>query len=87
MVDIKPTVGRVVLYKMKAQAGTIGKEDIFPALVTRVHNDTVINLAVMTDYEIKFQTSVAQGDGVGLWDWMPFQKDQQARLAIEDNKK
>ena len=77
--SIKPTVGRMVYYKTD-------NGGILPATIVVIHTDTCINLQVFTDDEkgIMYKTSVVQGEENGQWDWMPFQKDQQARLAKEE---
>ena len=55
---------------------------IAPAIITRVWNSSCVNLKVLVDgnHDL-WKTSVNQGDQYHNWDWMPFQKDQQARLA------
>lgn len=79
---IKPTVGRIVLYKSKLMSGENAAEDIFqPAIVTEVISDTVISVCVFLVNGTAFVQSVEQGQECGQWDWMPFQKDQQARLV------
>ena len=76
-----PTVGRLVYY---TSYGTPGGE--FPstdraALVTAVHNVTLVDLCVFSAEGLFFTHRVVQGAAPGQWDWMPFQKDQAARLA------
>ena len=78
------TVGRMVYYK---SYGTPGGE--YPsvdraAVVTAVREDIgegVVDLCVLNPEGMFFNRGVKQGENRGQWDWMPFQKDQQARLA------
>lgn len=53
----------------------------FAAIVVDVNSDQTVGLAVFGSTGIRFEQNVRQGDLPGCWDWMPFQKDQQARLA------
>lgn len=108
---IKPTVGRMVYYKLSAseaqdvnrrregfdaQAGhwpataqrhignPVSENDIFPAVIIRVgeNGEDTVNLKVLLDGSDNLWVKNAyQGQEGGQWDWMPFQKDQQARLA------
>lgn len=56
--------------------------DILPCLVVRVWSDDCFNGQVFLDgNDTLWITSATKGEGLGQWDWMPFQKDQQARLA------
>lgn len=80
---VTPTVGRVVYYK---SYGTPGGE--YPsvdraAIITEVKDITTVSLCVMNPTGFFFNQDVKQGQEGGQWDWMPFQKDQQARLAKE----
>ena len=89
---VKPTVGRMVYYKARGSAD--GK---FPsvdraAIVTDVRNsfhpdatpyDFECRVAVINPEGLFFSDWLEQGQKGGQWDWMPFQKDQQARLAKE----
>lgn len=60
-----------------AQAG-----DLLPTLVIKVWENNMINGQVFLDgNDTLWVTSVNQGPEAGQWDWMPFQKDQQKRLA------
>lgn len=72
---IKPTTGRVVLYTYGASQA--------PAFITGVNEDGTVNLHVFPNEsrDCFFCPDVVQGDADGQWDWMPFQKDQQARMA------
>lgn len=65
-----------------AQAG-----DLMPTLVVKVWEGNKINGQVFLDgNDTLWVTSVQQGPEAGQWDWMPFQKDQQARLPKEDEE-
>jgi hypothetical protein len=73
MSNLVPTMGRIVLFK-------IAEGLIRPALVLSVQPEGVsINLMVFSETGCMPQSFVTQGEGVFQWDWMPFQKDQQAR--------
>lgn len=50
------------------------------AVITEVHSDTEVGLAVLNPSGMFFNQHIHQGQEPGQWDWMPFQKDQQARL-------
>lgn len=84
---IKPTVGRVVLYKPHSHerfAGDDGSQR-WPALVTNVWSDTCVNLAVFdpNGNSAGGRTSVflAQDQDAqdGWCEWMPYQKGQAAK--------
>lgn len=66
------TPGRIVYYKDNLQ---------FPAMVVSVKEDGTVNLLVAYERGWTPKNGVQQGPDDGMWDWMPFQKDQQARLA------
>jgi hypothetical protein len=51
------------------------------AVITAVHDASTVDLAVFNPTGLCFNQHVTQGDQGGQWDWMPFQKDQAARLA------
>lgn len=87
---IVPTVGRMVYYKARGSA-----DGVFPK-VDRAAVITDVRAVAMTDgsdgYECRlavfnpeglfFSAWLSQGQEGGQWDWMPFQKDQQARMAV-----
>lgn len=87
---VTPTVGRMVYYK---SYGTPGGE--YPsvdraAVITDVGlQQSVIDgsqclhvrLCVMNPEGLFFTKWLEQGSKPGQWDWMPFQKDQVARMA------
>ena len=78
---IKPTVGRMVYFKTRGSADGVYPPMDFAAIITRVHTDSCVNLVTFGDSGMRFEHSVNYGDKPGQWDWMPFQKDQAARLA------
>ena len=70
---MKPSVGRIVHY----HPGPTGSEPE-AAIVTRVHNDTCVNLVVFGEPTkeggpdgIARLTSVVFGEGEGCWSWPP----------------
>lgn len=75
---IKPTIGRVVLYKFDTS------EDRWPALVCFVHSDTLINIGGF-DHQCnafgKSSVTLAQDRPaeIGEAEWMPYQKGQAAK--------
>lgn len=72
----------------QAHVGNPAQEgDTFPMIVVKVWEGNMVNGQVFLDGNDTFwTTSVEQGEGVGKWDWMPFQKDQQARLAKQEEE-
>lgn len=74
----KPTVGRIVHYKVSAhdslavKSNGIRQEDILPAVIVRVWNDAGVNIKILCDGPIDcWKTSVTMGDGEGQWSWPP----------------
>lgn len=78
--EIKPTVGRMVYYKTRGSADGVYPPQDRAAIVTTVNTDETVNLCVFSDLGVRFELGVKQGSEATQWDWMPFQKDQQARL-------
>lgn len=98
MPNLVPTVGRMVYYKARGSAdGKFPKTDR-AAIVTdvRVGGGEVegvaavtyqVRLAVINPEGLFFSDWLDQGQEGGQWDWMPFQKDQQARLGYGEGEK
>lgn len=90
---IIPTVGRMVYYKARGSADGIFPKVDRAAVVTDVQevvgNDKnpenvvrhKVRLAVLNPEGLFFSGWLEQGQEGGEWDWMPFQKDQAARMA------
>ena len=70
----------------QAHVGNPAQEgDLLPTLVVKVWENNLLNGQVFLDgNDSLWITSAAQGGETGQWDWMPFQKDQQKRLAKEE---
>lgn len=77
MEELKPTVGRIVHYKD-------AEDNIRPAIVTNVNAEGAVDLQVFDLEKVYPARIVEQGEGQKQWDWMPFQKDQQARLGYKE---
>lgn len=83
--NLIPTVGRIVHYK--GQKNGVVKN--YPAMVidvdTSEEGSTKVLLGVHTESGYQTLSWIdKQGEEMGSWDWMPFQKDQQARLETTD---
>lgn len=46
---MKPSLGRTVLFRLDAQEPDINGSRIHPAVITRVHGPSCVNLKVLTD--------------------------------------
>jgi hypothetical protein len=76
---ITPAIGRIVLFKHRDVEGRFADE--LPAIITRVHNDSCVNLMVFHDgMDARPWSSVvhtddfeASGQYTG-WRWMAYQK-------------
>ncbi len=94
--NIAPTVGRVVYYKARGSAdGVFPKVDrasivtdvrIIPEAIDASNGSVIpsyheVRLCVMNPEGLFFTAWLSQGQEGGQWDWMPFQKDQVARMA------
>lgn len=64
----KPSLGRIVRYGVQTVAGAL---EVRPAIITRVHNDTCVDLEVFGVHDNRLPTSVVQGDGERQWNWPP----------------
>lgn len=91
---IKPTIGRVVWYHPPKSPS---KDQPHAALVSFVHSDTTVNLAVFNDRGEHYNaTSVFLWDGEsefpqsvaasGYAEWMPYQKGQAAKTEELEKK-
>ena len=91
--NIAPTVGRMVYYKARGSADGVYPKVDRAAVVTDVQEIKYsegqngsepagfqCRLCVMNPEGLFFTAWLNQGQEGGQWDWMPFQKDQQARL-------
>lgn len=76
-----PTVGRLVYYKSYGSPEGEYLSTSRAAVITAVHNASLVDLCVFNPEGLYFNRRVVQGSAPGHWDWMPFQKDQAARLA------
>lgn len=95
MSKILPTVGRMVYYKSRGSADGVFPPvdraavvtDVRPAIdyssTLPIEGECECRLAVLNPEGLFFSDWLTQGQNPGQWDWMPFQKDQQARLAPE----
>lgn len=80
--NIVPTVGRVVYYHALGSAdGKFPVGENRAAIITAVKDEFNVSLCILNPTGMYFNLNVERGEGAGEWDWMPFQKDQQARLA------
>lgn len=82
--SIKPTVGRVVYFKTRGSLDGKFPPTEFASIITKVYSDTEVSLVTFGECGSRYELNVYQGQNGGQWDWMPFQKDQQARLAKEE---
>ena len=85
---IQPTIGRVVYYKARGSADGVFPKTDRAAIVTDVRSTPSdaespcqVRLCVMNPEGLFFTDWLWQGQEGGDWDWMPFQKDQVARMA------
>lgn len=78
---VLPTVGRMVYFKTRGSLDGVYPPTDFAAIITKVYPDNVVSLATFGEAGMRFEIQVSQGQEPGQWDWMPFQKDQQSRLA------
>lgn len=91
--NIIPTVGRMVYYKSYGSIGGKFPSKDRAAVITDVQdrrdyetvpgdeNTVQVRLCVMNPEGLFFTGWIEQGQEGGQWDWMPFQKDQAARMA------
>lgn len=79
--EIKPTVGRIVYFKTRGSADGVFPPVEFASMITKVYSDTKVSLVTFGEAGIRFEIAVEKGQEPGQWDWMPFQKDQVARMA------
>lgn len=84
-VKIIPTIGRIVLVKCDSNY-VDGNPEIFPAIITCVHNKEMINVAVFKHFTTEHLTSIHQGEEIGQWDWMPYQKGQAKKTEELESK-
>lgn len=78
---MKPTIGRIVYYKSRGSLDGVFPPQDFASIVTKVSDDGSIGLATFSENGMRFEHDIVQGQSAGNWDWMPFQKDQQARVG------
>jgi len=77
---IKPTVGRIILFKLS-------ETRTFPAIITFVDEIAEkIELQIFGTVHDPIRYGVSEGEQIGEWSWMPFQKDQQKRAELMAEK-
>lgn len=68
---MQPTVGRIVYYKSYGTLNGEYRSENRAAIITAVHSDTVIDLAVFNPTGMFFNTNVIQGVNGGQWNYIP----------------
>jgi hypothetical protein len=88
---IKPSIGRVVWFRPHKGDPLAFSDQPLAALVTYVHSDNMINLAVFDANGVAHsRTSVTLhqdgegGKGYGYAEWMPYQKGQAAKTEAAE---
>lgn len=90
---IKPTVGRVVWYRVASHEAANGMEvydlnNPMTALITYVWSDTCVNLAVFDHAgrpHMRTSTPINQSAGTPAWaEWMPYQQGQAAKTEAAE---
>jgi hypothetical protein len=71
---MKPTIGRIVIFKQSKHETPCNGTRQHPAMITRVHNDDYVNLLVFFDGgPVSACTSVHRvgvaPEGSASWDW------------------
>ena len=76
MGTIIPTVGRVVYYKTRGSADGVYPSVDVAGIITRVDDSVtgLVSLVIFTPQGLRFETHTPNGQEIGQWDWMPFQK-------------
>lgn len=90
---ISPTISRVVWFNPGASDKHLVSDQRLAALVTYVHSDRIVNLAVFDangNNHARISVALMQDDDIGdpdrpFCEWMPFQKGQAAKY--DDAKK
>lgn len=68
----KPSLGRIVLYRVQSNDPPHNGSEFLPAVVVRVWSDDMLNLKVLNDGNEDFwRTSSHRGDDAGQWNWPP----------------
>lgn len=75
----RPSIGRIVHYTPVSRPdGDDSKAAPYPAIITHVFSDTVVNLHVFSDGSFRLSsaertpTSVSMGASPGTWQWPPY---------------
>ena len=77
---IEPTVGRIVYF-----FGLDGETKA--AIVTKVWSTTIVNLQIFDGNGTSYpMVAVSNGQLLGNWDWMPYQKGQVAKTEELEQK-
>ncbi len=71
----------MVFYKSRGSADGVFPPRDFASIITRVYETGEVSLVSFSEMGLRFEEKLTQGQEPGQWDWMPFQKDQQARMA------
>ena len=68
---MKPTVGRVVYYN--------DGPNHLASIITKVWSENSVNLVIFgTDGKSESGIKITNGQRLGQWDWMPYQKEKAA---------
>ncbi len=74
MSEQKPSIGRIVHYRGPGTANGQFKPTTYPAVITQIHNDTDVNLFVMTNVGMMNLQSILlaeEPDQPSRWSWPP----------------
>ena len=83
---ITPTVGRMVYYKSYGTPNGEYKSLDRVATITEVRDNDTVSLCVFNPTGLFFNQDVNYGQGVGQWDWIPYQKGQAKKTEELEEK-
>lgn len=64
-----PTIGRIVWYQAHGSPDGTHKSEPRPAIISKVHNETCVDLTVFNPSGLFFNQSCVQGTSGGTWRW------------------